>query len=385
MTAAAAELVAGILPVLREQAAESDRRAAFPAASLETLREHRLLSLTVPQEYGGSGASTRLWTEVAQELAGACLSTAQIWAMHVSHVDAVVRYGSAELKADLLTRIGTEELFIASVTSEQGRGASLFTAHSPLVPDGDRVGIDRIAPVVTGGAHADGYLISMRAGAEASEHEVSLVYADRADLELATTGEWNALGMRATESVGMVIKGSAPARNVIGGSGRFADVARESMIPVSHLAWAACWLGAARGALSELVRFLWKSGRAEGASDLFHERLARIRVDLELASAYLTRVREEVDLARAEGRSLAHPRTQLQLNALKVATSDLAFRAVDNMVQLGGLRLGYLQDAPIPLERHFRDLRSASLTHANDGLRVGIGALSLLDRSVTLI
>ncbi|KAA2254635.1 acyl-CoA dehydrogenase [Solihabitans fulvus] len=384
MTAPTADLLAKVLPVLRDNAAAADEQAAFPSDSFQALRDNHLLSLVVPREYGGGGASLQTFLEVTGELAGACLSTGQLWAMHGSHVDTIVRHGSPELRADLLPRIAENELYIASATSEKGRSSSLFVAHSPLAADGDRVVVDRAAPVVSGGAHADGYLITMRASAEASEHDVCLVYADRHDLRTELAGEWNTLGMRATESIGMRLTGVVPASNVIGAGGQFAALARESMIPISHLSWSAAWLGAARGAFRELVRWFAKSG-APDMSDLFHERLARVRLDLELVSAYLTRVREEVDLARIEGGSVAHSRAQLQINALKVVASDLSFRAVDHMVQLAGLRIGYAKNSPIALERCFRDLRSASLNHANDGLRVGIGALCLLDRSVSLI
>lgn len=378
------ERVKRVLPVLRYHATECDERAAFPVESLNALRENRLLGLLVPEEYGGAGADLRTFVAVAGELASACLSTAQIWAMHGFQVDAVVQHGSAQLKEDLLPRVAADHVYIASVTSERGRGAGLFTARSPL--EADAAGtllIERSAPVVTGGAHADGFLITMRASSHASENEVSLIYADRKDLHAEPVGHWNTLGMRATESLGMELKGSVPHSNVVGGAGEFAKIARESMIPVSHLGWSACWMGAARGVFGELLQWFAKTGGTH--SDLFHERLARIRLDLELVSAYLTRVREEVELARADGQSLANPRHQLQLNALKVTASDLCFRAVDHMVQLAGLYIGYSKSAPIALERQFRDLRSASLNHANDGLRVGIGALSLLDRSVSLI
>lgn len=372
-----------VLPVLREHAASSDADAAFPAASLRALREHRLLGLMVPEQYGGSGASLKTFVEVAGQLAGACLSTAQIWAMHCFQVDSVMRFGSPELRASLLPRIADEQVYIASVTSERGHSSSLFTAHSPLVADGGHAVVERSAPVVTGGAHADGYLITMRASGSTSEQDVAWVYADRADLDhVERVGVWNTMGMRATESMGLTLSGRVPAHNVLDG-----DVARESMIPLSHLGWSACWLGAARGALSELVRWFRKSGKLgeDGPSDLFCERLARIRLDLELVSAYLTRVREQVDDVRAGGGSLASPRTQLQLNALKLTSSDLTFSAVDRMVQLAGLRIGYDKNSPVALERHFRDLRAASMNHANDGLWVGVGAMALVDQAVNLI
>ena len=69
----------------------------------------------------------------------------------------------------------------------------------------------------------------------------------------------------------------------------------------------------------------------------------------------------------------------------RVVAAELTFRAVDRLVQLTGLATGYLRTSPIPLERHFRDLRSASLNYANDRLVTASGALSLMDRSVRLI
>lgn len=376
-------LVDEVLPVLRAGAAETDRLAAFPVKSLEALRQHRLMSLLVPAEFGGAGASLKTFLDLAQRLATACLSTAQVWAMHCAHVDVIRQYGSAELKARILPRIAAEQLFLASVTTEKGRGASLFTAHSPLTAVDGRLALDRSAPVVTGGAHADGFVITMRSAPSATEHEVTLIYADRDDLSVETAGDWDTLGMRGTESLAAHLTGDVPAGNVIGEAGRFADIARENMIPMSHLGWSACWLGAAQGALGAFLRCVAGTPAAEG--DLFNDRLAAIRVDLELVSAYLTRVRQEVDQTRAAGGSLAHPRTQLQLNTLKVVASDLTFRAVDNLMKLAGLRLGYAKGSPIPIERSFRDARAASLMHSNDSIRVGIGALALLDRGVHLI
>ncbi|MFD5315817.1 acyl-CoA dehydrogenase family protein [Streptomyces sp. NPDC127098] len=377
--------------ILRTNAAACDDDASFPTESFTALRKHGLLGFLVPTEHGGVGAELEEFVEMARWLGSHCLSTAQIWAMHCFQVDAIVRFGSQELKDDLLSRIAAGDVYIASVTSERGRASGLFTALAPLTETSEGLLVERSAPVVTGGEHADGYLITMRASPEASEGEVTFVYADRADVDVRTESGWNALGMRGTASVALQIDGTVPRHNVVGLPGKFDHIARESMIPVSHLGWAACWLGAAQGALEELVRWFSRSRKpgptpSRGAgSELFHERLGGIRIKLELVSAYLRQVCQEVTAARDLGASLAAPGTQIHLNTLKVAASELTFEAVNAMVELAGLRLGYLRDAPIPLERHFRDLRAASMNHANSDLRVGIGALSMLDRRSGLI
>jgi acyl-CoA dehydrogenase len=57
---------------------------------------------------------------------------------------------------------------------------------------------------------------------------------------------------------------------------------------------------------------------------------------------------------------------------------------VDRMMQLAGLSGGYSGQSPIPLERVFRDLRSAALNYSNDRLWLANGTLVLLDRGVSL-
>jgi acyl-CoA dehydrogenase len=382
-----AAAVAHVLPVLREHAAEVDDAAAFPEAGLAALAESGLLGLLVPEEYGGMGGDLTDLVEIAQELAACCMSTALIWAMHCQQTDSLVRFASPGLRDRVLPRIARGTLYLASVTSEPGKGGHLLTGVAPLKDAGDLLRIDREAPVVTGGRHAQAFLITMRARDDATPNQVSLVYTDRDQLEVAPSGGWDTLGMRGTESVGLKISGAVPANQVVGEPGGFRTIAVESMAPVGHLGWAACWLGAARGAFGELVGWLRSGKRSKSvdlSSDLVAERIARIRMDLELVGAYLHRVTDEVTGLRAEERSLSGTDVQIHLNTVKVTSAELTFRAVDRMVQLAGLSTGYRRDSPLPLERVFRDLRSASLNYANDRLLVSTGALALMERAVRL-
>ncbi|CAM5289434.1 hypothetical protein SALBM311S_09840 [Streptomyces alboniger] len=55
------------------------------------------------------------------------------------------------------------------------------------------------------------------------------------------------------------------------------------------------------------------------------------------------------------------------------------------MIALTGLSTGYLTQSAIPLERAFRDLRSAALNISNERLLTETGSLALLDRKTTLL
>ncbi|GAB2640075.1 acyl-CoA dehydrogenase family protein [Nocardia goodfellowii] len=378
----AAAIATELVPVLARHAPKADVDAEFPRASVEALRAAGLFGLLVPTEYGGMGGDLGDMIDAATLLAGGCLSTAMIWAMHCQQVDAVVRHASGSLRTDLLPRIAADGYYLASVTTEPGKGAHLLTASAAIVTSDHQLLVRRAAPVVTGGEFADGFLVTMRAGIDAPPNHVSLVYLDRSQVEADTVGDWNAMGMRGTRSVAMTLSGTASTNQLIGAAGGFRAVAVDSMIPAGHLAWSACWLGAARAALDSLAMLIRSPGRPASIkidSDLVRHRLARTRVELELCGAYLLHIRNEVAHRRSIGRGMDEYAFQIKLDTLKVACSELTFSAVDRLVQLGGAMTGYQRDAPVPLERHFRDLRSASLNYANDRLLTAIGTLTLLD------
>src|SRR5690349_9017501 len=164
-----------VLPVLREHAAAADARAEFPTAGLESLASSGLLGLLVPVEFGGMGGGLADLVMIARELAGGCMSTALVWAMHCQQTDTLVRFASPWLREHVLPRVARGELYLASVTTEGGKGGHLLTGVAPLHHDDDGMHLDRTGPVVTGGLHAGGFLITMRATAEATENQVSLV------------------------------------------------------------------------------------------------------------------------------------------------------------------------------------------------------------------
>jgi acyl-CoA dehydrogenase len=373
--------------VLREHAAEVDSKGIFPVASLAALRHEGLLGLLVPAPLGGLDGGLADLVAIAQVLGAACQSTAMIWVMHCQQVEVIRRHAPTALQERILRQVAEDGHYLASVTTEERKGGKLLAAQAELTKDGGLLVLNRIAPVITGGGHANGFLITMRDTPDAAANQVTLVYADRDQLSVEAMGTWDALGMRGTESHGYRLQGSIAAESVIGGRGGFRTVAVETMIPAAHLSWAACWLGAAQGAMREVVsaiRSARRPGGVDPASALHLERLGRVRLELELTAAYLSQVTNEVVSRQATGLSMDEPAMQVHLNTVKVAAAELAFSVVDRLIRLVGLSAGYLRTSELPLERYFRDLRSATLNNADDRLLVSIGSLSLLDRAVTL-
>ncbi|GGM47066.1 acyl-CoA dehydrogenase family protein [Dactylosporangium sucinum] len=363
--------------------ADTDRSAQFPVEALAAMRRSGLLGLTVPQRYGGFGASLDDLVDVTERLGRTDLSVALVFTMHCQQVAALDGYGGDKLREEVLPAVAAGDVYLASVTTEPGKGGHLLTSESEVTEDEGVLRIDRDAPIVTGGLHADGFLVTTRSPGATAPSQVDLVYAGRDQLDLEVLGDWQPLGMRATHSVPMRLRGAAPQWQVIGGHGAFRDITTAVFGPLAHLGWSAAWLGTAAGAYSRLLRHArGPAGRRQFdlTSELVRLRLAGVRERLDVVNALL---RHTLAVVRAAPDRSAPP-VQLVLNTLKVRAADECFAAVHETVELAGLRHGYLTGSPLGLEQAFRDLRSASLNYGNDRLRLANGALTALDQGVRL-
>jgi acyl-CoA dehydrogenase len=374
---------------VRAPGQDCDRDDTFPLEGLAALRESGLMGLMVPARYGGLGGTATDLSRCSRIIAGGDLSTAMVWSMHCQQVAVIADHAPESLRQRLLPRIAAGEVYVASATTEAGKGGHLMSAVAALQSDGPTVGVSRTSPVVTGGAYADGYLMTLRRSVDGPTSDVVLVYADRDQLTIDQRGTWEMLGMRATQSASVQIDGTVPGDQVIDPPDGFGMVATGSMVPFGHIAWASSWLGAAEEALRSYVGLLRSPGKGPKAASLGEvglHRLARVRLRLDCADAYVAQVVRHYDELRAthgpEAPIFAEPGVGIEINSLKVVVSEEAFAAVDELMTLAGLAFGYGRSSPIGLERAFRDLRSAALMYANDRLLSANGRLCLMDRDL---
>jgi acyl-CoA dehydrogenase len=381
----AVKIAESVVPELARHVDDVDRSAHFPVEAMQALRQTPLMGLMAPPEYGGLGGSLTDLVNVSAVLVAGCPVTAFIWAMHCQQVYALARHAGPRLAAAVLPRITDGEVFLGSVTTEPGSGGRLLTSNSPALRDGDRVEFERFAPIVTGARHADAFLITLRSSEEAPSSSVTLVYAERADVQITESHQWEMLGMRGTENISARLQGSLPAGRIVGDDGGFGKIAVESMIPAGHIGWAACWIASARVAFGHVLRHLRKraTNSGEASFDLKAVRLARIRIALDVADTYLRSVAAEIDAARLAGTSLSGAPTQIHLNALKVMASEVSYDVANQMIELCGFELGYTE-SDARLGKLLRDLRSAAINYSNDRLLSATGRLALLDpRSIS--
>lgn len=368
--------------VLWQYSGDVDRENRFASESMQALRESGLLGFYVPTELGGLGGDARTYARIAEQLAWGCMSTTMNWAMHAQQVSIIAKHGRTT-HAELLHEIATKPRLVASVTTEYGKGGDLLRARTPLVIDGETIRLKRATPITSYAMHADAYFMILRASETAPESDVRALAFRAEDIQRTQKGQWRAMGMHGTQSVPMEYEGDLPVSSLL--PGPFRPMATDTMIPVSLIGWGGAWLGACRGAYERLVRAerdRVAEHNIDPDKDSTFARLARVRVYIEMLESHVYRVAEQYDsISRSvsEGFQFRDTKFAIALTSLKVTGSEIAFKIIDELVQIGGIGRGYLNNDKFALERVFRDLRSGAVMQNNDRLLETSGRLLVLD------
>ena len=368
--------------VLRVWAPVVDRDNRFPTESIAALRAAGLLAYFIPQHLGGAGGDVLTFCSIASALGEECLSTALIWVMHCQQ-HAILTDESFPERDDILASIAREGHLVASVTTDIEGSSDVLQPRTALSSAAGEVRLVRTAPIVSYGREAAFYLVTMRRGDGQADPVMVLVDPSAGTIEV--TGEWQAMGMRGTQSVPMRFDVRIEPGRIL--QGVFRDLAIRTIIPLGHIGWAAAWLGAAKGAFTRTLMHLRAPGGRRLADPRFEalrERLAALRLSLDLGNALLTSVANRVHGMRLGGEpagSYSDVTFTIQVNNLKIAAAQLSFATVHGLIDICGLHHGYCEPSELALERVFRDLRSASLMYSDQRLLSANGSLLFVEGS----
>jgi acyl-CoA dehydrogenase len=366
-------------------AAAVDRDARFPHETLAALREARVLSAAVPVALGGAGLTLAELSHLCFVLAQGCGASGMVLAMHTIQVGCIARHaaGSAFFEA-YLRELSAEQYLLASMTSEVGTFGDTRTSVCAIEPDpadAARFRLDKDATTGSYCAHADAILVTARRDPAAAPSDQVLALIRREDAKVEQVGTWDTLGMRGTCSPGFRLASGAPRSHLL--PQPFADISALTMVSYSHVMWAALWSGIAADAHQRAAAFVRGQARKNpGTTPPTALRLAELTVQLQAMRHHWQSVAAEFDalptpataLAPAPGHPIAaegapHALSKigwsLKFNSLKTAAAERAPEIVHGALQIVGI-LGYKNDTPFSLGRHYRDSLSAALMISND-------------------
>lgn len=356
-----------------------DREGRFPAETIAAAREAGLLSALVPTALGGGGASMRDLAESCTIIGQGCGSSAMVLAMHHIQVACIVRHGRGNPFFErYLRRIADEQLLLASVTSEVGVGGDTRSSICAVERAGGRFTLVKDATTVSYGAHAEDLLVTARRAPDAGASDQVLVLLQKGDFKLEGGGVWDTLGMRGTCSPPFKVISSGPEEQILPGA--YADSSAESMVPYSHILWAALWLGIATDAVNRAAAFVRAEARKKpGTTPPTATRLAEVSVMLQTLKSNVQAAATDFDELNDDRAPLQTMAWALRLNNLKIAASEAAPAIIHRALQIIGI-MGYKNNSPFSVGRHYRDSLSAALMVGNERILAKSASMLLVSK-----
>ncbi len=359
-------------------ARDVDNHARFPHETVAALQVARVLSAPVPTEFGGAGLNMQQLARLCATLSGACGSSGMVLAMHFIQVACVARHhdGSDFFKRYLAEIVETQPL-LASITSEVGTFGDTRSSICAVQRDNGRFTLDKQATTGSYCAHADAILVTCRREASSPKNDQALVLVRKSDAKLTQTTTWDTMGMRGTCSPGFDLVSSGPEEQIMPVG--YGDIAAQTMVPYSHILWSALWWGIAADAVAKASTYVRGEARKNpGTVPPTATRLAEVSVQLQAMKHNWQTIAREFDdiVASADSaEQLLGMGWALKMNNLKIGSSDAAPQIVHKALQIVGI-LGYKNDSPFALSRHYRDALSGSLMISNE--RIASKSASML-------
>jgi acyl-CoA dehydrogenase len=339
--------------VAAKHAVAVDHDSRVPAEAIAAARAERLFGAAIPRELGGEGATIGDIIEVCYTLGRACASTAMIFAMHQTKVACIVRHGRGGIwHQRLMAHIASEQLLLASSTTEGDRGGDLRSSGAAIESHDGRIRLERMATVISYGEVADGIVTTARRSPDAASGDQVLVVFLKNDYALERKSGWDALGMRGTASSGFKLIASGVSEQVLpaGYDEAAVDRARAFVRKATHRADATMPPGAGH--------------------------LTRAGASLRTLRSVIAGGLQRFELA-ADPVALEAVEFQTGMNLLKVQASELAVATVLSAMQACGLS-GYRNDGDFSVGRHLRDVLSSPIMISNDRIIANVGMASLL-------
>lgn len=330
-----------LLERFRSRAAGYDRENAFPSDDFDELRAIGYLRLAVPEAQGGSGLGVSEIAALQSRLAAAAPATALAVNMHlVWTVTAALLADRGDASLQQVTDDAAAGEVFAFGVSEPGNDLVLFDSTTTATPEDDGAYTFTGTKIFTSLSPVWTRLGVF--GRDDSDPDAPLIvhgFADRRSPGHSSLGDWDTIGMRATQShtthlEGIVVPASRIIRRLpVGPSG---DSLVFGIFASFETLIAAVYRGLARRALALAVEAATsRSSRRSGAplSDdpVVRWRVADLAIMLDGLEPQVDTIAQDLDALVDHG-----PDWFPRLVALKLRATETASRIVDGAVTVSG-------------------------------------------------
>jgi butyryl-CoA dehydrogenase len=337
-------------------AAECDREARFPHATVKRMAELGLLGIPVPEKWGGAGADIVAYVLALEEVAAACASHAVIMSVNTSLVcDPLGRFGTPEQQERFLMPLASGRGLGCFALTEPQAGSDARNQATLARADGDHYVLDGRKLFVTNGRESTVALVFAQTDPAKAHHGISAFLVEKGTPGFLVPKVEDKLGLRASDTAEFVFEGCrVPAANRLGAEGAGFTIAMKAL-DGGRIGIAAQAVGIARAALEASVRYARERrsfGVPIGQHQMIQWMLADMATSVDAARLLLWRAATLKDRGRPYGPAAS---------MAKLFASETAMKVTTDAIQVHG-GYGYIKDYPV--ERFFRD---AKITQIYEG------------------
>ncbi len=332
---------------------EWDEAQHFPRELFSKLGELGMMSVVVPEQYGGSGFGYFEYVTVIQEIAKVCGSIGLSLAAHNSLCTGhILTFGSEEQKMKWLPKLATAEWLGAWGLTEANTGSDAMRMGTTAVLDGDHYIVNGAKNWITHGKSGDLAVVMVRTGEKGDSKGISTLVVERGTPGFMAGKKENKLGMRASETVEMIFDNCrVPKENLLGNEGEGFKQAMK-VLDGGRISIAALSLGIAKGAFEAAVAYAKERHQ-------FGQPIANFQgISFKLADMATEIEAAELLLMQAAYLKNEHKPVTKQAAMAKYFASEVAVRTATEAVQIFG-GYGYTKDFPV--EKFYRDAKLCTI------------------------
>lgn len=349
---------------LQSAAPSYEERGEDPAPIFRQMSALGLAGIPFDPGLGGGGQGYGTYLLVVEELARAWVSVAIGLGVHTLCCDAVHRFGSEDLKQQLLPPMLGGEKWGAYALSEPGSGSDAAALVTRAVRKDASYVIDGRKQFCTRGGEADHVLVMARTGGPGADG-ISAFMVDRGSPGFVPTKSERKMGWRASPTWELTFEGcEVDASRIVGEEGQGFKIALAAL-DAGRLGIAATSIGLAKAALDAAIAFA-RDREQFGKRILDFQgiqfMLADMATAIEAGRALYRRAAELKDAGVPYGR---------EASMAKLFCSDVAMRVTTDAVQIHG-GYGYIEEFPV--ERYMREAKALQIVEGTNQIqRVVIG------------
>ena len=296
--------------------------------------ENGFLCMTMPEEYGGSGAD-KLYSVIQFEELNARGLTGIGYSLHSEIVAPyLLHYGTPEQKAKYLPKLASGEMIGAIAMSEPAAGSDLQGIKSTAIKQADgSYLLNGSKTFITNGWHADLVIVVAKTNPEAGGKGTSLLLVERGMEGFDKGKRLKKLGLKAQDTSELFFNNvRVPAENLLGGPAyeNKGFICLMEQLPWERLQIAIGAVAAAQAAIDQTVAYVKERkvfGQPVASFQNTRYTLAELQTEVQVAQVFVDKCTElvcqdKLDTATA---SMA-----------KYWCSDLQCKVMDECVQLHG-------------------------------------------------